>query len=327
MSRLSRFKRFFGWCPSPEPSGLLQYKKPAIAIVSITVIVIASSFSVWLLLFAGQQVTAPIIHPISTMTPAPTDPSTPTITPKPTVPIISPTDSSATQPPYSPIPTPFPSQSSWLVHTLITIDGKWTNETEWTITPANLNNPGQYSPAYFGNNVFREAWFDDVVDSTTFPINVTSKTEYFLIESADSTDDATDYWQLCIDSNSTVGSAPQTDDYRIDIIGHHAVTWYSGNGTGWAVMSTPPPAVFEWANTLSSSPQVSTAHWICEIKLDTKALGINPGSYDLFTSFNLRIAIFDASNANVGAQTWPTSPSGSRDNPSNWGIITHNQLL
>ena len=93
-----------------------------------------------------------------------------------------------------------------------TIDGVWTSTNEWTDTEVTM----------IGENVAFRSTFtaigsgDDMVVTSHFVIEILN----------DDTDDAGDYWQICIDNSNTGGSAPQIGDYRIDIVGHTTLVVY-----------------------------------------------------------------------------------------------------
>lgn len=181
-------------------------------------------------------------------------------------------------------------------------DGKWTTSTEWTdaMTPPNL-------PTSF---VWREKW--------TYPSDIL---EHVLIEFfTDNTNDTGDYFQLCFDPLANGGSAPQTDDIRVDYVGHRlsGLTLYKGNGTGWVPWTgyTYGTDIFI-AETKTGSQLNGSAHWIIELMMDrsksdfdTSGAGYAPW---------LRVAVYDASNPTAGVQAWPPS---SRDVPNDWGLET-----
>jgi hypothetical protein len=182
------------------------------------------------------------------------------------------------------------------------IDGTWTTDTEWTdaITPPNL-------PDTF---LWREKW--------TMTENII---EYFLIEFfTDNTDDAEDYFQLCIDHLADGGSAPQADDIRIDWVGHDVsgLTLYQGDGTGWVVFTE-----YTWetdiyiVDSLSSSPVNGDTHWIIELWMDRSApqfdVSGGGGGYQPW----IRLAVYDDSNPDAGAIAWPPT---SQDVPDDWGL-------
>ncbi|MGB9842656.1 MAG: hypothetical protein ACPLKZ_08115, partial [Candidatus Bathyarchaeales archaeon] len=71
-----------------------------------------------------------------------------------------------------------------------TIDGKWTTNNEWTLN-------GEVTTIGTGA-AFRSVW---ILESMTPDIIVT---DTFLVEFfADTTNDAGDYWQLCIDGDQS----------------------------------------------------------------------------------------------------------------------------
>ncbi|MEM1590239.1 MAG: hypothetical protein QXZ68_06330 [Candidatus Bathyarchaeia archaeon] len=172
----------------------------------------------------------------------------------------------------------------------ITIDGKWTVDNEWT-------NNGEIT------------WIEDKVifRSVWIFVSMTEVYDTWLVEFfTDNTNDTGDYWQMCIDGDQSGGSAPQSGDYRIDIIGHTTLKVYQGNGTGWVEVT--PPASIEWANSISASPMNSTAHWILELKFKKQDLGANP-------TWNFRLAVYDESADEL--LSWPPTP---RDVPDRYGV-------
>jgi len=190
---------------------------------------------------------------------------------------------------------------SHLTYTLltpVTFDAKWTTPDEWSDTT--LTTFGNTS-----NAIFRSKWELASLD----PIAVN---QYIIVEILnDNTNDSGDYWQFCFDGDESGGTAPQSGDLRIDIMGHTNLTAYAGSGTGWT--STSAPTAFQWNNSLNTSPTSGTNHWICEIKIDKVSFGIG-------ADYWLRIAYYDASNAAAGAQAWPPT---SRDVPNDWGDIPY----
>ncbi|MFB3890260.1 MAG: toll/interleukin-1 receptor domain-containing protein, partial [Candidatus Bathyarchaeia archaeon] len=182
----------------------------------------------------------------------------------------------------------------------VTFDGKWTTSTEWT---------DGLQTVISANCVFRDKW---QMISSSSPLIVT---QTFLIEILnDNTDDAGDYWQICFDGTMNGGAAPQTDDLRLDIVGHSTVTWYRGTGTGWAQTATPT-SQFQWKDSLSASPTSSTPHWICELIMEKDSAGVG-------AQYWARIAAYDASNTGAGVQSWPPT---SCDVPSDWGDFPYSQ--
>ena len=174
-----------------------------------------------------------------------------------------------------------------------TIDGAWTSEDEWTDGDITM----------IGTDVaFRSTW-DMAEDVMTRWV-----VEFF----SDTTNDPGDYWQFCIDSEQSGGSAPQVALHRkFEITGHTELVWYMGDGTGWAEVSYDPSEI-EWANSLSASPTNSTPHWILEFQIPK-----NTGTVQMGILWNFRLAVYDASNSGAGVLAWPpTDP----DVPDTWGI-------
>jgi hypothetical protein len=179
-------------------------------------------------------------------------------------------------------------------------DGAWTTDTEWYDAAIPPYLPGAFQ--------WRQKW--------TYPSNIF---EHFLIELFDdNTDDAGDYVQICIDTLANGGTAPQSDDIRVDWVGHDVsgLTIYQGDGSGWVVFDdyTWDTDIFV-AESISASPLNSTPHWIVEIRMDrSKAeFDVTDSGYQPL----IRVAAYDESNSGAGVQAWPPT---SQDVPSDWGI-------
>jgi hypothetical protein len=182
---------------------------------------------------------------------------------------------------------------SWSTQVFPTYDGVWTSEDEWT--------DGEITP--IGEDVaFRSTWdmAEDVM--TRWVI------EFF----SDTTDDAEDYWEFCMDGMADGGSAPSAGDFKFVITGHTDLVWYEGDGTGWSVIELDESEI-EWANALSDSPTNSTVHWILEFEIPK-----NSGTVQLTIVWNLRVGVYDASNPDAGVLAWPEGSDA--DDPSSWGI-------
>ena len=177
-----------------------------------------------------------------------------------------------------------------------TFDGEWTSPDEWT--------DGQH------------VQITDVGMFTyTADINGGFGSQFLVEFFNDTTDDAEDYWQICIDPANGGGSAPQSGYGRIDIIGHTDVACYVGDGSSWTEI--PVESDLIWANSLSDSPLNDTTHWILELQF-TKT----EGQFQLGQPPNgLRIAFYDASNPDAGVQSWP--PDSSVEVPDEWGVIPY----
>ncbi len=173
-----------------------------------------------------------------------------------------------------------------------TIDGKWTTVDEW------------YDGPYMAMS--NNASFTYNMDFTTYTIE-------WLIESFnDNTDDANDYWQICLDPDNSGGAAPQAGDFKIEIKGHTTLKVYQGTGSGWTEIAGANE--LSWANTRSASSWNGTNHWILEITDPDKTTGtiVTPAPDN-----GMRVAAYDASSGKVSS--WP--PNSSADVPAQYGVI------
>ncbi|MEM2263055.1 MAG: hypothetical protein QXT10_00505 [Candidatus Bathyarchaeia archaeon] len=177
------------------------------------------------------------------------------------------------------------------------VDGQWTTGDEWTDTPATPLTGN--ATGMFGYNIqnFTNLGLEWIIEIFT-----------------DNTNDADDYWQICLDNNNTGGTAPDTWDFKIEIIGHTTLKVYRGTGTGWTEI-TPLPGEITWSNKIAPSPWNSTPHWILEIVDSSKVQGNvqvpNP------PPTGMRIAAYDAHTRTLAA--WP--PDSKADVPDEWGVI------
>jgi hypothetical protein len=179
--------------------------------------------------------------------------------------------------------------------TEVTYDGVWTTDMEWV--------GGPQTP------ISEDAIFTYMLSvSSDYSVMMSE----FLVENfVDTTDDAGDYVQICIDPSNGGGSTPQTGYGRIDIIGHTDIVCYVGDGTEWTEIAVDDDIV--WAASISESYLESTPHLILELgfdkQLNTMLLTQPPNG--------LRIAAYDESTDTLAA--WP--PESDVDNPDSWGVI------
>lgn len=177
-----------------------------------------------------------------------------------------------------------------------TVDGMWTEPDEWYDGPVlPLSDSGVY---VYGMdfNTYGIQWCVEIFN--------------------DDTDDAEDYWQICLDADNSGGTAPGTGDFKIDIVGHTELVCYEGNGAGWDVI-TPDAGEIEWANSIStSSSWNSTSHWILEIVILKTTGAIVTGQ----PPNGMRVAVYDANNSAAGVQAWPLGSSA--DVPDEYGVIS-----
>jgi hypothetical protein len=179
-----------------------------------------------------------------------------------------------------------------------TVDGRWTTPDEWTDTPVVLMSGN--ATGRFGYNI---------QDFTNLGL------EWIIEIFTDNTNDTGDYWQICLDDSNGGGSAPQTGDYMIEIVGHTTLRVYQGNGTGWSQV-TPQPGEITWSNTIGTSPWNNTPHWILEVVDSSKVAGTvqvpNP------PPTGMRVAAYDANTRTLAA--W--APNSSANVPDTWGVIS-----
>lgn len=181
--------------------------------------------------------------------------------------------------------------------TVATVDGTWTTDDEWTDTPA--TDMSGNATGKFGYNI---------QDFTALGI------EWIVEFFDDDTDDAGDYWQICLDDTNTGGSAPDSGDFMIEIVGHTTLTVYQGTGSGWSEVAGAGDEL-TWSNTIDSSPWDSTPHWILEIVDSSKTAG--DVQVPTMPPTGMRIAAYDANTDTIAA--W--APDSSADDPDTWGII------
>lgn len=194
--------------------------------------------------------------------------------------------------------------SNYLDSNGVTEDGKWTNAAEWTDAATATGLPAGV--------VIREKW--TYPDTTR--IIVHTLVEFF----TDSTNDTGDYFQFCFDPQANGGSAPQTDDFLINYTGNRrsGLTVYKGTGSGWAAWSSYTyGSELVVAETKTGSPLNSADHFVFELMMDrTKAEWDASGAGYLP---DIRVAVYDASNAAAGVQSWPPT---SANTPGTWALET-----
>ena len=172
-----------------------------------------------------------------------------------------------------------------------TIDGHWSEPLEWYDGPELAMDSSALAVYNIDFATYGMQWC----------------VEFF----TDNTTDAEDYWQICVDDQNTGGSAPQSGDYRIDIVGHANLIMYEGNGASWDEI-TPDAGEITWANMLDGSPRNTTPHWILEIVIikTTRVAVTAPPT-------GMRVACYDANTSTLAA--W--APGSDRDVPDTWGLV------
>jgi hypothetical protein len=177
-----------------------------------------------------------------------------------------------------------------------TIDGKWTTEDEWTdveIHDLSGNATGQFGYVVQDFSVMGLEWLVEIF--------------------TDNTTDEGDYWQISFDDGNSGGSAPDSGDFMIEIVGHTTLTVYQGTGSGWSEVAAADEIT--WADSIDSSPLNSTPHWILEVYESSKISDViqipNP------PPTGMRIAAYDANTSTIAA--W--APGSSAADPDSWGLI------
>ena len=174
-----------------------------------------------------------------------------------------------------------------------TIDGTWTTPEEW-----------QIGCLYYIGTTQKGLW---VMQCNT----AGGYAPEYLVEFADSTNDAGDIIQVCM-NGGVDSTSPTSGDFKFEIQGLTTKKVYQGTGSGWAESSTAAAAVTT-AATVTTSAHDPAQHVVAEFSID-KATLAGWGAPPL----GLRVACYDASTGNWVA--WP--PESSADNPSTWGQIS-----
>jgi len=179
--------------------------------------------------------------------------------------------------------------------TVATVDGEWTAEDEWTDAP--ITDMTGTATGQFGYNmdfnIYGLQWLVEFFD--------------------DDTDDAEDYWKICFDDSNSGGSAPDSGDFMIEIVGHTTMTVYQGTGSGWSEVD--PAGEITWSDSIGTSPLNSEPHWILEVVESDKTSGIIQIPNAPPTGMN--IIAYDASTDTTAA--W--APDSDVDNPDSWGLV------
>ena len=164
-----------------------------------------------------------------------------------------------------------------------TLDGKWTTSTEW--------DDGAIATPHANDSYFTIK-YTFVFQDPNFYVYDCYIVEFF----SDNTNNTGDYVSVCYDCTANGGTAPQTDDIRIDYVGHNGtVITYKGTGAVWAPASLIDVSV---AQSLDVSKYWSSPHWITEFRIEKTQNG--PGMDNA-----IRVAVYDASNPSAGVKAWP----------------------
>jgi hypothetical protein len=183
-----------------------------------------------------------------------------------------------------------------------TIDGQYTTSTEYSAAA---------SIGFGTDAVYRAFW-----------VTVTNVQEFMIVETMDTTNDAGDYYVICYDSAADGGTTPNTDDFKIVITGHGTSAtqqWFRGTGTGWSSVTPPATAVFNFKESLATSPTSTTPHYMVEMTVDkqeTATFGISI----IGINYAMRVSYNDTHTGTGTVQAWPPSPA-TDDIPDGWGYM------
>jgi hypothetical protein len=181
------------------------------------------------------------------------------------------------------------------VQTAATIDGEWNDIGEWSDT--------DYTT--IGSDVaFGSTW-----GSATAGVYTTWLVEVF----SDTTDDATDTLEMCLDFNNGGGTGLDGAGtyYRLVLEGDGSTfTLYEGSGSGWTeITPSADPADVAFATSVTASPNGTTPHRIWEI-----AILKNAGTGLLDMNWGVRVAAYDDDTTTT--YVWP--PDSEQTVPDDW---------
>lgn len=163
-----------------------------------------------------------------------------------------------------------------------------------------------YNGWTMGPSFFRDKW------GTTPAI-----CEVWLMEFlGDTTNDAGDWWEICVDTTATGGATPQAADFKVNWSAAQGVKVWAGTGTSWAVSAAVVGTDVVASTSISASPASATPHRIVEIYLDKGVSAANALAMGL--SNNARIAVHDAGTGQT--VMWP--PYSSANEPNTYGTGT-----
>jgi hypothetical protein len=182
----------------------------------------------------------------------------------------------------------------------ITIDGHWDHD-EWE------DGWVEYMDASAANERF------------CYKADAANIAPEILIDSADTTNDTGDIWQVCIGVPVDVGGVPQSGQNKIEIVGHKTLSVYQGNGVGWTKIEGLATSVV-WADDLTiHDVPFNYTHWCVELTINKATI---TGEWNA-PPIGLRVAFYDESEDLWVA--WP--PQSDPDIPGGWGLITDSSAL
>jgi hypothetical protein len=191
------------------------------------------------------------------------------------------------------------------------------SEPGYDITEANAGGPvtldGNWATGEWEDSWIE--WLNYSANGERFCYKADSALNYapeFLIDSADTTDDAGDIWQICIGIPQG-GDVPLAGHNKIEIVGHETLTVYEGDGEGWVEVDD---SAVTWADNMTiHDVPLDYEHWCVEVIIDKTSIG--SAAWNGAPPIGLRVAMYDESEDTWLA--WP--PQSDPDVPEGWGLI------
>jgi hypothetical protein len=180
---------------------------------------------------------------------------------------------------------------------------------------------GTVSPATEWDDSFKDILYNGWATTTSFFRCKWGYTpaicENWLMEFlGDTTNDAGDWWEICVDATATGGAAPQAAEFKVNWSAAQGVKVWVGTGTSWAASTAVVGTDVVAGTSIAASPASATPHRIVEIYLDKGVSAANALAMGL--NNNARLAIYDAATGLT--VMWP--PYSSADVPDTYGAGT-----
>jgi hypothetical protein len=182
---------------------------------------------------------------------------------------------------------------------------------------------GQVSPATEWDDSFKDILYNGWATTTSFYRCKWGYTpgicENWMMEFlGDTTNDAGDWWEICVDTTATGGAAPQDAEFKVNGSAAQGVKIWQGTGSTWTAYTAATVGsegdVFA-ATSIAASPASATPHRIVEIYLNK---GVSGGVLAMGLNNNERLAIYDAATGIT--VMWP--PYSDANVPDTYGAGT-----
>jgi hypothetical protein len=176
---------------------------------------------------------------------------------------------------------------------------------------------GAVSPATEWDDSFKDWLYNGWTQTTSFFRDKWGSApaicENWLMEFlGDTTNDAGDWWEICVDTAASGGATPQAVDFKVNWTAAAGVKVWQGTGSGWTAFTAAVVGnggdVFA-GTSIAASPASATPHRIVEIYLSKQ------GALAMAFSNNARLAIYDANTGQT--LMWP--PYSSADAADTYG--------